>query len=298
MIIVNELLAGMCAPATIETYTQAWRDYVAFAGDEETALKAASLANWRQYLVTQTKMARSTINKKLFAVKAVVHALRERGLVDQATAWDFREIEGLPGNALTERLRPHARTRISPEDMRRLIDATDDVRPVAVRLFHRALLLVLASSGMRVSEAISIRVENVEERGKGCVITGVLGKNKGEPRDVPISKEACVAIHKWLAQRKTACAYVFNADGAGDRFREFADKHIDRVSAGRVVKRYATAVGLRHVKSHDFRRYTATQLIKKAGIRVAQRQLGHKSIEMTARYEIDDMNMDAVNDIL
>jgi len=57
------------------------------------------------------------------------------------------------------------------------------------------------------------------------------------------------------------------------------------------VQRYAAVVGLQHVKPHDFRRFVGTELAKK-DLRQAQKALGHKSIETTAKhYLLDDLEV-------
>ena len=58
-----------------------------------------------------------------------------------------------------------------------------------------------------------------------------------------------------------------------------------------IVKRYAHQCGLDHVKPHDLRRFVGTQLAAK-DIRKAQKALGHKSIEVTARhYVLDELEI-------
>lgn len=54
-----------------------------------------------------------------------------------------------------------------------------------------------------------------------------------------------------------------------------------------LVSKYATAMGLAHVKPHDFRRFVGTQLAK-TDIRKAQPALGHKRIDTTARHYVLD----------
>ena len=49
-----------------------------------------------------------------------------------------------------------------------------------------------------------------------------------------------------------------------------------------LVSKYATAMGLAHVKPHDFRRFVGTQLAK-TDIRKAQRALGHKRMDGRGR---------------
>jgi integrase len=64
-----------------------------------------------------------------------------------------------------------------------------------------------------------------------------------------------------------------------------------------MVQRYAAKVGLEHIKPHDFRRFVGTKLAKR-DIRIAQKQLGHKSIETTARhYVIDGVALGATDNL-
>jgi integrase/recombinase XerD len=57
------------------------------------------------------------------------------------------------------------------------------------------------------------------------------------------------------------------------------------------VQRYAAAVGLHHVKPHDFRRFVGTELAKR-DIRQAQKALGHTRIETTAKhYVLDELEV-------
>jgi integrase len=57
------------------------------------------------------------------------------------------------------------------------------------------------------------------------------------------------------------------------------------------VQQYAAAVGLRHVKPHDFRRFVGTELAKR-DIRQAQKALGHTRIETTAKhYVLDELEV-------
>jgi integrase len=58
-------------------------------------------------------------------------------------------------------------------------------------------------------------------------------------------------------------------------------------AAWRAVQRAAQRVGLAHVKPHDFRRFVGTELARR-DIRLAQKALGHKRIETTARHYVLD----------
>ncbi len=63
------------------------------------------------------------------------------------------------------------------------------------------------------------------------------------------------------------------------------------VNVWRTVQHYAALVGLAHIKPHDFRRFVGTQFAKE-DIRRAQKALGHKRIDTTARhYVLDELEV-------
>jgi len=59
------------------------------------------------------------------------------------------------------------------------------------------------------------------------------------------------------------------------------------VAIWEAVRKYALSMGMSDVKPHDFRRFVGTQLARK-DIRMAQRALGHKRLETTARHYVLD----------
>jgi len=113
----------------------------------------------------------------------------------------------------------------------------------------------------------------------------VLGKNQTEARTAPLSHEAYASIQAWLARRPVESAYLFTSF-AGKGHRPTA-RPMHLSAAWRAVQRAARRVGLAHVKPHDFRRFVGTELAKR-DIRLAQKALGHKCIETTARHYVLD----------
>jgi integrase/recombinase XerD len=166
--------------------------------------------------------------------------------------------------------------------MRRLCDAPDTTTLIGLR--DAALLATLASSGLRESEVASLTTAQIEARRGGYIVL-VKGKTDLEPREAPLSKEAYEKIQAWIVRRPILSSAIFT--GFGGRGRAPNEKSMSGVSVWRVVQGYAGAVGLSHVKPHDFRRFVGTQLAKK-DIRQAQKALGHKRIDTTARHYVLD----------
>jgi integrase len=100
-----------------------------------------------------------------------------------------------------------------------------------------------------------------------------------------LSHEAYASIQAWLARRSVESVYIFTSF-AGKGHRPTA-RPMHLSAAWRAVQRYAERVGLAHVKPHDFRRFVGTELARH-DIRLAQKALGHKRIETTARHYVLD----------
>jgi integrase len=290
--VAHTLLAGQLAPKSIAIYARDIRAYLRFAGDPAAALDAATLARWRAHLAANTSLSPHTINRMLAAVKRLVKEAAIQGQLDQGIAKAFAQIGGVKVAALKERTKPTARTRITPAQMRRLCDAPNPTTLKGLR--DQALLATLASSALRVDELATLTIGQIVAVGSGYLLR-VRGKNDTEHRDAPLSREAHALIMHWLAQRPVGSEHIFTSFGG--RGGRASAAPMSAVSVWRTVQHYADLVGLAHVKPHDFRRFVGTQLAK-GDIRRAQKALGHKRIDTTARhYVLDELEVGLTDEL-
>lgn len=286
------ILAGQVRATTIAMYKKAFGAYLTFAGSWAQALDPAILAQWRTELAN-TQLSPNTINRMLSSVRAVMKTAAEQGYVSSEIAQRFEAVRGVKVGAMKDKLKGNSRTRITAEDMRRLCNAPADS---LVGKMHRALLLTLASSGARISEVVTLKptqIEQRKEKGKAGYVILVSGKTDIGLREAPLSTEAYTAIQEWItarAQAGVASEYIFTGfSGRGGR--GLRTEHISTLAAWQTVKRYADQCELAHVKPHDFRRFVGTILAKKDP-RQAQKALGHKSIDTTYKhYVLDEMEV-------
>lgn len=314
LIVGNEfdtsILAGTKSANTIDQYRAHFTAYCAFAGSFAAATQAPTLARWRQSLYetgytlndgTAKPYSVAAINQRLAAIRGIMSEAAQQGFVSHELAEQFKGVKGLKTSANRGRKNSHSRTAISKADMNRLIDAPDMGTPAGA--MHRSLLLTLATCGMRVSEAVNLKITDIQwetnDGGAGWVAY-VLGKNMDKPEARPLAKQAKQAIDQWLLVRAglgVQSEFIFTGFG-GRGSRQPSAQPINRVSAWEIVQRYAKATDLAHVKPHDFRRYVGTQLAKK-DIRLAQKQLGHKRIETTAQhYVLDAVAVGTTDDLV
>lgn len=142
----------------------------------------------------------------------------------------------------------------------------------------RAILEVLYGCGLRVSEAVCLRIS--------CLFLDegfvrVVGKGDKE-RLVPIGEAAVDAVRDYLGQRPSAAVSEYD----DILFLSRLGKPLSRVSMFNIVKRQAILAGIhKEISPHTFRHSFATHLIENgADLRVVQEMLGHENILTTEIY--------------
>lgn len=144
---------------------------------------------------------------------------------------------------------------------------------------NKAIIEVLFSCGLRVSELVNLKLSNLFEEEK---FVRILGKGNKE-RLVPISQKALDELHAWYGDRNKMNIkpgeedYVFlNRRGA----------HLTRTMILIMIKQYAIMAGItKTISPHTLRHSFATALLKGgADLRVIQAMLGHEDIGTTEVY--------------
>lgn len=293
------LLAGQLAESSIAMYQRDFTTYVRYA--QETGLDPlapATLARWRTVLAKETTLSPNTINRMLAAVKRLMVEAAEQDYLDHEVAEAFRDLKGVKRVAMKTRLKPGARTRITPEQMRCLQEAPGTRGLRALR--DTALLATLAGSGLRVSEEASLTCQQLGHEGSNAYLM-VRGKNEELPSRALLSPEADQLIQHWLTERPVESEYVFTAfDGRGERRltpRPMTARAIEYLVAeyGAACRQATPEVfPLEHATPHDLRRFLGTNLAK-GDIRKAQKALRHKRIQTTADYDLDELELGLSN---
>ena len=163
---------------------------------------------------------------------------------------------------------------LTTEEIDRIIASVDDSTPKGLR--DRAMLEVLYSCGLRVSELISLRMQDLFF-GEGYV--RVVGKGDKQ-RLVPISATARDRIQQYLEVRRSSRA------GEEVLFLNNRGKQLTRVMVFTVLKQAVRQAGIeKSISPHTFRHSFATHLLEGgASIRQVQEMLGHESILTTEIY--------------
>ncbi len=167
---------------------------------------------------------------------------------------------------------------LSVEEIDKLISGVDLSKSEGHR--NRAILEVLYSCGLRVSELTELRISNIFPE-KGFI--RVIGKGNKE-RLVPIGGKAILEINNYLPDRNAL--QDVRKDSRDILFLNRRGNKLTRVMIFTIIKNLAVQTGIKkHVSPHTFRHSFATHLIEGgADLRAVQEMLGHESILTTEIY--------------
>ena len=166
---------------------------------------------------------------------------------------------------------------LTEQEVERLVAAPDLETPVGIR--DRAMLEVLYATGLRVSELVSLRSEQVNLL-QGVV--RVIGKG-GKERLVPLGEPAVAWLERLLEGSRDE---ILGAKRSSALFPTARGSAMTRQAFWYLIKRYAARAGItRDISPHTLRHAFATHLLDHgADLRVVQMLLGHRDISTTQIY--------------
>jgi integrase/recombinase XerD len=232
------------------------------------------------YLAAQKErgLAPSSMKGVVVALKIFFRFLKVRGLASQ----DPGEHIKLP------KLPLHLPRTLGQLEMEKLLSTDLRSRPFPLR--DQAMIELLYSSGLRISELTGARLENLSlpER-----LIRVVGKGS-KTRLVPIGQPACAAIERYLTQERGG---LMRRGTGNEIFLSCNGARLTTQRAWQIIKEIAALAGLAtNVHPHLLRHSFATHLLQGgADIRVIQECLGHADIATTQVYlAMDASHLSAV----
>jgi integrase/recombinase XerD len=183
-------------------------------------------------------------------------------------------------NLESPKIRRHLPGYLRLEEVEKLLEQPDSKTPTGLR--DRAMLEVLYSTGLRVSELINLGVSDLDLK-VGCV--RCIGKGDKE-RIVPVGKKASGMVDKYLREGRPQLLRNAKASSAPALFVNRRGAALSRVGVWKILSAYGRRAGLRvaltpHMLRHSF----ATHLLEGgADLRSVQLMLGHADISTTQIY--------------
>ncbi|MFN2266800.1 MAG: tyrosine recombinase XerC [Desulfonatronovibrio sp.] len=168
-----------------------------------------------------------------------------------------------------------------------LVDSSPEPSPRSLR--DLALAELLYGSGLRVSEAVNLDLDDVDQ---GQKLVRVMGKGRKE-RLAPLTSPGLERIKQYMFQRS-----AFNPDLREKAlFLGLRGKRLNRREASRIIDRLSRIAGLpESISPHGLRHSFATHMLQGgADLRSVQELLGHSRVSTTQRYT--HLNLDEVTRI-
>jgi site-specific recombinase XerD len=273
-------------PATRETYQTAIKqffDYTNTGINKISELTPADIQDYINYLKTKKAYSNSTINIKISALKSLFN--KASFLFNLSNPFEFLKKmnvktiektnivfnkEGALTTAEINKLLAHYQRRMT----------SDNIKTVYTAKRNYILINLLYYHGLRISEALNIKIDNITELNNLYAIS-IMGKGS-KPRQIKISIDLynnIIDLHK-----------------EGFLFRALSGKQLTRFAIFQDIKRLGKQLLNKNIHLHLFRHSFATNLIEKTkSINKVSKYLGHSSIDITCR--IYDHNELSYNDL-
>jgi site-specific recombinase XerD len=257
---------------TLRNYASDLRHYFGWLDENGVGLTAIVRSRFRSYIagLQAAGVAQASVSRRVSTVKSFYRWLRLTGAMrDDPLAL-------VQGPKQARRL-PHV---LALDDIGALIDAAQGPRPQDLR--DRALLELMYASGLRVSEAHRLDVEDVDLEHRAVRVRGKGNKE----RIVVIGEPARAALEAYLAGGRPELLQRRKGADVGPAFVNRFGTRLTQRAIQILVRKYALKAGIdERVHPHLLRHSFATHLLDNgAELRVVQELLGHTNPNTTQIY--------------
>ena len=229
----------------------------------------------QQYRVELEKrgLGSSSINLKLTAVRRLAAEAADNGLLPLELAAGIARVKGVNSRGMRT---GHWLTRSQVEEILAIPDSRTNKGKR-----DRAVLALLVGCGLRRTELVHLRFENIQQRDGRWVIANLVGKGN-RLRTVPMPSWTKVLVDSWSAASGLTSGPILRAVNKSDRI--LSDVIISPQSVFNIVRGYGVDLGVK-LAPHDLRRtFAKLAHVGHAALEQIQLSLGHASILTTERY--------------
>ena len=251
---------------TLKGYAVDLNKFSDFLSAKKITIKQVNTIILREYIAEiYGSLSRASIARSISALRSFFKFLQKRGLLEVNPATEI----SMP--KLEKKIPPH----LQVDEMFRILDAPNEN---ILGLRDRAIMELLYSSGLRVSELYGLNINDIDFAGK---LVKVLGKRRKE-RIVPVGTAALSAINAYRKMLHNSTPPPVS----GPLFLNARGTRLSVRSIARLVKHHAIISGAGYeISPHALRHSFATHMLDGgADLRSLQELLGHESLSTTQRY--------------
>ncbi len=249
--LATELKIRGFSKRTVDSYLFHNRKFLEFVNKDPKSVVEDDAKRYLAYLLTELKYSPRSVNLALSALKFFHNEILQNSAFNGLKA------------PKSEKKLP---TVLTKDEIKKLLNAVTNPK-------HRLLIEFMYSAGLRVSESVSLKVDDLDLNEK----MGKIRHGKGnKERYIILSNNLIQHLNDYLAKRKDNSPYIFSIKGRPITIRQ----------AQKVVKEAAKTAGIKkRVFCHALRSSFATHLLE-AGtdIRIIQELLGHSDLSTTQIY--------------
>ena len=266
---------------TCESYAYAFKLLFEYAGARLKVppsklcleqLDAPLIVDFLNHLETGRRNGPSSRNIRLAAVKSFMRYVEYR--VPTAVE-QVRRICAIP----TKKFETHLVRHLTVSEMQALLDAPEPTTRDGIR--DRAMLYLCFAAGLRVSELVGLRIDDVTLHPHSSIL--IHGKGRKE-RCLPLWKETASALRAWLALRGQALAPELFLNARGQPMTRSGFEYI-LCKHARTASKRCSSLSSKRISPHVLRHTCALTVLQATGdIRKVSLWLGHVNMQTTEMY--------------
>lgn len=270
---VMSLKAKHRSEGTIREYTKAIDNCLTYVNKPETEIKAIDLEMWQS---SMDNLSSASVAQRTSAVREYFKFLYRNEFIQRNPA------EFLEAPAIKNR----EQSALTGEQVRAMVNAATNER-------NKAIIMMLAQTGLRIHELLNITLEQYESRANNVLV--IRGKGDKD-RLIGLGDETIKLIDSYITnERKDGCEYLF----VGNRGNK-----MDGKNTSAMLKVCARKAGIEnweelHISNHTMRRTFATMMSEAdVPIEVISKAMGHSNPALTMQRYIKRTEKRAVDAML
>lgn len=263
------MVARRVSAATIDVYTASAEHYLSYLENHQLTLRALAPHDINKYITSMKELSLSsaTVAKRMSGLASLYRFLLETGQITENV------LQRVEHQKLSE---PHF-DGVSYDEINAILDGIDSTGNDELKIRDKALFELIYSCGLRISEAVNLKVGDYL---KDEQLLSIVGKGDIQ-RLVPLGEYAEELLTLYLSQVRE---HLLGTSRSNCLFLGRRGRPLTRQAVWKRFKTYCAAAGV-DAKVHTLRHSFATHLLRGgADLRAVQELLGHSDIRTTQIY--------------